>query len=103
MAGGGQNWAGEEPVTARVHVTLPLGVSLPGMPTQMQCEGATVAEALADCVAQEPRLRGRIFSQEGVPRVGVTVNGASLPQEAGLASAVQDGDQIRLMPAVGAC
>lgn len=88
---------------AKVHVGLPLGVSLPGMPTLMHCEGATVAEALADCVTKEPRLKGRIFSHEGTLRVGVSLNGSSLSPEAGLGTAVHDGDEIRLLPAAGAC
>ena len=88
---------------AKVHVGLPLGVSLPGMPTLMECEGATVAEALADCAAKEPRLRGRILGRQGIPHVGVSVNGTSLSPEEALAATVQDGDEIRLMPAAGAC
>jgi molybdopterin converting factor small subunit len=88
---------------AKALVKLPVGVILPGMPTSMQCEGATVAEALADCVAQEPRLAKRIFRPDGTPWVGVSVNGRSLVPETGLVAPIADGDEIRLMPAVGAC
>jgi molybdopterin converting factor small subunit len=88
---------------AKVLVRLPVGVALPGMPELIECEGATVAEALADCVAREPRLKTRIFRQDGTPGVGVTVNGRNVPPETGLAVAVADGEEIRLLPAVGAC
>jgi molybdopterin converting factor small subunit len=88
---------------AKALVKLPVGVILPGMPASLQCEGATVGEALADCVAQEPRLQKRIFRPDGTPWVGVSVNGRSLPPEAGLDDAIADGDEIRLLPSVGAC
>lgn len=88
---------------AKVHVTLPLGVSLPGMPTLMECEGATVAEVLGDCLAKEPRLGGRIFRKDGTLWVGVSINGTSLLPETALVATIEDGDGIRLVPAVGAC
>jgi molybdopterin converting factor small subunit len=88
---------------AKALVKLPVGVILPGMPTSMYCEGATVAEALADCAAKEPRLQTRIFRPDGTPWVGVSVNGSSLAPETGLAAPIADGDEIRLIPAVGAC
>jgi hypothetical protein len=88
---------------AKVAVRLPLGVSLAGMPTAMECDGATVAEALADCVLKEPRLGGRIFRRDGTLWVGVVINGSSLPPETALAAVLADGDTIGLVPAVGAC
>jgi molybdopterin converting factor small subunit len=88
---------------AKALVKLPVGVILAGMPASMQCEGATVAEALADCVAQEPRLEKRIFRPDGTPWVGVSINGRSLSPETGLAAPLSEGDEIRLIPAVGAC
>jgi hypothetical protein len=98
-----QSSPGDEPFVAKVLVRLPLGVSLAGMPTLMDCEGATVAEVLAHCVAMEPRLGGRIFRQDGTLWVGVSINGTNLPPEMALVAAVKDGDGIRLLPAVGAC
>jgi molybdopterin converting factor small subunit len=88
---------------ARIHIRLPLGVALPDVPTLIECEGATVAEALADCVAKQPRLEGRIFRRDGTPWVGVSVNGRNVPPEAASRTAVADGDEIRLLPPVGAC
>jgi molybdopterin converting factor small subunit len=88
---------------AKVLVKLPLGVSLPGMPTVMECEGATVAEALADCVAKEPRLTGRIFRRDGTPWVGLSVNGRAVPPGSEPGTVIEDGDEIRLLPPAGAC
>ncbi len=87
---------------AKVLVRLPVGVVLPGLPTFMECEGATVAEALADCTVKEPRLKTRIFRQDGTPWVGVTLNGRNVTTETAL-TAVEDGDEIRLLPIAGAC
>jgi sulfur carrier protein ThiS len=88
---------------AKVVVRLPLGVSLPGMPAFMECQGATVADVLADCVAQESRLRGRVFRQDGTLWVGVSINGSGVPQETARDAVLQNGDVIGLVPAVGAC
>ena len=88
---------------AKALVRLPVGVILPGMPESLQCEGSTVGEALANCLAQEPRLAKRIFRPDGTPWVGLSVNGLSLSPEVGLEHPIFDGDEIRLIPAVGAC
>ena len=87
---------------AKAHVRLPVGIALPGMPTLMECQGATVAELLADCVAREPRLAKRIFRADGTPWVGLTVNGRDVTTEMGVA-AIEDGDEIRMTPPAGAC
>jgi hypothetical protein len=87
---------------AKAFVRLPVGVVLPGMPTLMECEGATVAEVLTDCIAQEPRLKTRIFRQDGTPWVGLTLNGRNVTTEKGL-TAVEDGDEIRMLPLAGVC
>ncbi len=67
----------------------------------MECEGRDVAEALADCVAREPRLRARIFREDGSVWVGVFVNGRNVRQGEGLATLLKDGDEIRLLPPIG--
>jgi molybdopterin converting factor small subunit len=94
---------GEEPLMAKIYIRLPPGVALPDVPALIECEGATVAEALADCVARHPRLKGRIFRRDGTPWVGVSVNGRDVPPEAASRTAVEDGAEIRLLPPVGAC
>lgn len=88
---------------AKVRVRLPVGVAGPGVPEILDCEGSTVAEALADCIAKEPRLKSRIFRRDGTPWVGVSLNGAGVSPETGLVAPVKDGDEIRLLPPAGAC
>lgn len=87
---------------AKVLVSLPFGGALLGMSALVECEGTTVAEALADCVAKEPRLKERIFRKDGTPWVGVTVNGRNVTTETE-ATSVEDGDEIRLLPLAGVC
>ena len=87
----------------RVIVGLPTGVRLPGMPEEIECDGNTVAEALADCALKEPGLKYRLFHRDGSPGVGVSVNGTNVPPEDAATVTVEEGDKIRLMPPVGAC
>ena len=85
---------------ARAFIKLPVGIAGADGPTGMECEGATVAEALADCVTREPRLKSRIFRDDGSVWVGVFVNGRNARQGAGLDTALKDGDEIRLLPPI---
>jgi MoaD family protein len=66
----------------------------------MECRGRTVAEALADCVAREPRFKERIFREDGTVWVGVFLNGRNVRQTGGLEQALGDGDEIRLLPPI---
>jgi len=86
---------------ARVLMRLPLGLVEPPGPSHLECDGSTVQEALADCVAKEPRLRSRIFKEDDTVWVGVFVNGKHVRQTGGLASPLADGDEIRIVPPIG--
>jgi molybdopterin synthase sulfur carrier subunit len=86
---------------ARASIKLPVGIAGPGGPSCLECEGATVAEALTDCVVKEPRLRTRIFKEDGTVWVGVFLNGKHVRQTGGLASPLSDGDELRIMPPLG--
>jgi MoaD family protein len=66
----------------------------------VECEGDTVAEALADCAARRPRLASRIYREDGSVWVGVFVNGRNVRQGGGLETPLQDGDEIRLLPPI---
>ena len=85
---------------ARASMRLPVGIAGLDGPSSLQCEGATVQEALADCVAKEPRLRSRIFKEDGTVWVGVFLNGKHIRQTGGVASPLSDGDEIRIMPPI---
>jgi MoaD family protein len=85
---------------AKAVIRLPVGIAGPGGPTRLECEGATVREALADCVAREPRLKPRIFRDDGTVWVGVFVNGRNVRQGSGLETRLSDGDELRLLPPI---
>jgi MoaD family protein len=85
---------------ARASIRLPAGLAASAGTTRLECEGATVADALADCVAREPRLRDRIFREDGSVWVGVFLNGKNVRQAGGLHSLLSDGDEIRILPPI---
>lgn len=85
---------------AKAVIRLPVGIAGAEGRTCMECEGSTVAEVLADCVAKEPRLKTRIFREDGTVWVGVFVNGRNVRQGAGLETRISDGDEIRLLPPI---
>lgn len=77
-----------------------MGIAGPGGGTHLDCQGATVGEALADCVVREPRLRTRIFREDGSLWVGVFLNGKNVRQGRGLDTPLADGDEIRILPPI---
>jgi len=85
---------------ANVIVRLPVGlVGVDGV-THLECGGRTVGEALADCIEREPRLRTRIYREDGRVWVGVFLNGRNVRQGQGLETPIRDGDEIRLLPPI---
>lgn len=80
---------------------LPVGIPGPDGASRVECEGRTVADALADCVAREPRLKSRIFRDDGSLWVGVFVNGRNIRQGDGMETLLAEGDEIRLLPSIG--
>ena len=85
---------------ARAHIRLPVGLAGSDGRTRLECDGATVGEALAACIAQEPRLRSRVFREDGSLWVGVFLNGRNSRQSGGLEQPLADGDEIRIMPPI---
>ena len=85
---------------AKACIKLPPGIAGKNGPTTMECDGRDVGEALADCVAREPRLKSRIFRDDGSVWVGVFLNGRNIRQAGGLAMPLADGDEIRLLPPI---
>jgi molybdopterin converting factor small subunit len=86
---------------ARAWMKLPVGIAGPGAPSRLECEGATVQEALADCITKEPGLRSRIFRDDGTVWVGVFLNGRHMRLTGGLESPLNDGDELWIMPPLG--
>ena len=65
-----------------------------------RAKAADDKSALADCVAKEPRLKTRIFREDGTIWAGVFVNGRNVRQNSGLETCIEDGDEIRLLPPI---
>jgi sulfur-carrier protein len=85
---------------AHVFIKLPVGIAGAGGPSRLECEGMTVHEALTDCIEKEPRLRTRIFREDGSLWVGVFLNGRNVRQAGGLDSSLADGDELRILPPI---
>ena len=85
---------------AQARVKLPAGLVGVDGPKELACEGRTVGEALADCIAKEPRLRPRIFREDGGVWVGIFLNGRNIRQADGMETLLADGDELRLMPPI---
>ena len=83
------------------YIKLPPGLVGAAGTSRLECRGATVGEALADCVDKEPRLRSRVFREDGSVWVGVFLNGRNVRQAGGLDTPLAEGDEIRIMPPIG--
>lgn len=86
-------------VTIRIPTTLR---TLTGGSSEVQVEGATVAEALDALEAAHPGFRDRLFDDEGNLRrfVNVFVADDDVRYLEGAATAVPDGETISIIPAV---
>lgn len=84
---------------AKVRVRLPLGVTHPDPQRDLECEGATVEDVIKAAIAAEPRLEPRIY-KDGKLYVGVFVNDRNMRSLGGFATAVADGDVIRIVPPI---
>jgi molybdopterin synthase sulfur carrier subunit len=85
---------------SKAAIKLPIGLVGTEGPSELECEGATLREALDDCVAREPRLRPRIFRDDGGVWVGIFINGRNMRQLEGMDTPLADGDVIKLVPPI---
>jgi MoaD family protein len=85
---------------ATARLKLPIGLTYPDGQKEIECEGATVGEALQQLIALEPRLKPRIFRDDGGMWVGVFVNNRNIRQLQGVDTPLNDGDELRLMPPI---
>jgi molybdopterin synthase sulfur carrier subunit len=85
---------------AKVHMRLPVGLTYPDGQKDVECEGATVAEAVEDVLKREPRLRPRMFKDDGKLFVGIFVNNQNVRMLQGMDTPLNDGDQLRIMPPI---
>jgi MoaD family protein len=80
------------------YVRLPFGMTAPDGGKEVACHGATVREVIDEAIAAEPRMRARIFREDGRMFAGVFLNGRNVNAYEGLDTAVNDGDKLSVLP-----
>jgi molybdopterin synthase sulfur carrier subunit len=79
-------------------VRLPVGMVTPDGDRVVECHGATVREAIDEAIAVEPRMRARIFREDGRIFAGVFLNGRNVNALDGMDTALADGDKLSVVP-----
>jgi sulfur-carrier protein len=85
---------------ATAYVKLPVGMTTAAGERAVECQAATVAEALEQAVAVEPRLKPRIFRDDGRMWAGVFLNARNINALQGLETPLSDGDQLAVVPPI---
>ncbi len=85
---------------ARVLVKLPVGMRAADGRGELECEAATAAEALEQAIAFEPRLRARVFREDGRMWAGLFVNARNVNALQGLDTELSDGDKLAVVPPI---
>ena len=79
-------------------VRLPVGMTTADGRKEVECDGATVREVVDQAIAAEPRMRARIFREDGRMFAGVFLNGRNVNAFEGLDTPVADGDKLMVVP-----
>lgn len=85
---------------ARAYVKLPVGMITSGGERQVECEATTVAEALDLAIAAEPRLKPRLFREDGRMWAGVFLNARNINAFDGLDTPLKDDDMVSVVPPI---
>jgi len=80
------------------YVRLPVGMTTADGKKEVECRGATVREVIDEAIGVEPRMRARIFREDGRMFAGVFLNGRNVNAYDGLDTAVSDGDKLTVLP-----
>ncbi len=80
------------------YVRLPVGMTTADGRKELACDGATVREVIDQAIAEEPRMRARIFRDNGRMFAGVFINGRNINAFQGLDTPVTDGDKLSVVP-----
>jgi molybdopterin synthase sulfur carrier subunit len=88
-------------MSVRVRIPTPLR-PLTGGRSQVAASGGTVAEVIDALAADAPALRAQLLSDDGRLRsfVNLYLNGEDVRTQAGLATALSDGDELTIVPAI---
>ncbi len=80
------------------YLRLPVGMTAPDGSKELACHGATVREVIDEAVAAVPRMRARIFRDDGRMYAGVFLNGRNVNAFDGLDTAIGEGDTLSVLP-----
>lgn len=88
---------------------MPITITLPNVLTKLadgqrtiRASGVTLGDAVADVATRFPHLRPRLMDEGGKPYPFVTyyLNDEDIRFTGGFDAAVQDGDEVTIVPAV---
>jgi MoaD family protein len=92
--------SGEDQMAARVHIPTPMRQHTDGQPT-VEAHGATIKALLDDLGRKYPGITERLFENGQVRRfVNVYLNDEDIRYLDNLGTAVKDGDEVSIIPAV---
>jgi len=80
------------------YLRLPVGMTTADGKKEVECRGATVREVIDEAIAVEPRMRARIFREDGRMFAGVFLNGRNVNAYDGMDTVVNDGDKLTVLP-----
>ena len=80
------------------HVRLPVGMTTADGRKEVDCDGATVRQVIDHAIAAEPRMRPRIFREDGRMFAGVFLNGRNINALGGMDTPISDGDKLMVVP-----
>jgi molybdopterin converting factor small subunit len=83
---------------AKVSVKLPVGMTTPDGRREIECDAASVREALDQAIAADARVRARVFREDGRVWAGVFGNGRNINAREGLDTPLADGDKLAIVP-----
>jgi MoaD family protein len=83
---------------AAVSVKLPVGMTTGDGRRAIECDAGTVGEAVEKAIAAEPRMRARVFREDGRMYAGVFLNGRNIQAREGLGTTLEDGDKLAIVP-----
>jgi molybdopterin synthase sulfur carrier subunit len=83
---------------ATSYLRLPVGMTTADGRKEVKCHGATVREVIDEAISVEPRMRARIFREDGRIFAGVFLNGRNVNAYDGLDTPVAEGDKLTVLP-----
>jgi MoaD family protein len=83
---------------AKAFLKLPVGMTTADGRSELELDAATVGAAIEQAIAAEPRMRARIFRDDGRMYAGVFLNGRNIHAREGIDTPLEDGDKMLVVP-----